>query len=266
MVTIVLKVDMCCCCKGCAKKIMKTTRRFKGVVNTLAATNEITVIGRKVDIDPLKLAEYVALKTKKKVELVSPLPTKQTPKENENPVVKKQEAPDQVMSTVTFKIDKIDLHCDRCIDNIAKFVTGYQGVDKDSFRIDTENNLVRVKGTMDAKELTAYLKQNLKRDVVIVWTSKGDSSKEKDADGSEKRTEGGAAQNFGHPRAGPRYEDGYGHVYGNGYNPNGYGHGYNPNGYGHVYENGYNHDPGYGQLLLFLYLLLPALLLYWLWG
>ncbi|KAI3902337.1 hypothetical protein MKW92_014319 [Papaver armeniacum] len=73
MVTIVLNVSMCCQCNGCVNKVIKSILSFEG----------ITVIGKR--FDPVKLREYIALKTKKKkVELISPLPKKpekETPKE-----------------------------------------------------------------------------------------------------------------------------------------------------------------------------------------
>ncbi|RZC44672.1 hypothetical protein C5167_037624 [Papaver somniferum] len=85
-VTIVLKVGMHNQCNGCVKKVIKSVQSFEGVAKTqrdsASATNEITVIGKRVD--PVKLREYVALKTKKKVELISPLPKKpekETPNE-----------------------------------------------------------------------------------------------------------------------------------------------------------------------------------------
>ncbi|KAI3855216.1 hypothetical protein MKX03_026074 [Papaver bracteatum] len=213
MVIIVLNVSMRCQCNGCVKEVIKSIQSFEGVENTQrdCATNEITVIGKRVD--PVKLREYIALKTNKKVELISPLPKKpekETPKEKK--VVKKQ-AP-QVMSTVILKIN---LHCAGCINKIEKCMTKYEGVDRDSFRVAKANNLVTVKGTMDVTELTTYLKQKLKRNVHIVQAEEGDGGEEKDGDemkengggGSDRRTEG-------------------------------------ENGYGYGYENGYNYGPGNG--------------------
>ncbi|XP_026410803.1 heavy metal-associated isoprenylated plant protein 3-like [Papaver somniferum] len=173
MVTIVLNVSKRCQCIGCVKEVIKSIQSFEGVEKTErdSATNEITVIGKRVD--PVKLREYVALKTKKKVELISPFPKKpekETPKEKK--VIKKQ-AP-QVMSTVippqvmSNVILKIDLHCADCINETEKFMTTYEGVDSDSFRVDEANNFVKVKGTMDVTELITSLKQILKRDVHIV--------------------------------------------------------------------------------------------------
>ncbi|XP_026425831.1 heavy metal-associated isoprenylated plant protein 3-like [Papaver somniferum] len=207
-VTIVLKVGMHNQCNGCVKKVIKSVQSFEGVAKTqrdsASATNEITVIGKRVD--PVKLREYVALKTKKKVELISPLPKKpekETP--NEKKVVKKQ-AP-QVMR-----------------------------VDSDSFRVDKANNFVKVKGTMDVTELTTCLKQKLKRDVHIYSTKAHNGGEEKDGDemkengggGSCWRTEGEGAKIYEHPRGGPRqrnvYEYGYGYENRYNYGPgNGYG-------------------------------------------
>ncbi|KAI3834174.1 hypothetical protein MKW92_043798 [Papaver armeniacum] len=174
MVTIVLKVSMCCQCNGCVKKVIKSILSFEGVGKTQrdSATNEITVIGKRVD--PVKLREYIALKTEKKVELISPLPKKpekETPKEKK---VVKNQAP-QVMSTVILKIN---LHCADCINKIEKCMTKYEGVDRDLFRVAKAKNLVKVKGIMDVTKLTTYLKQKLKRDVHIVLAEEGDGREE----------------------------------------------------------------------------------------
>ncbi|XP_026442372.1 heavy metal-associated isoprenylated plant protein 3-like [Papaver somniferum] len=155
---------MCCQCNGCVKKVIKSILSFEGVGKTQrdSATSEITVIGNRVD--PVKLRGYIALKTKKKVELISPLPKKpekETPKKKK--VVKRQ-AP-QMMSTVILKIN---LHCADCINKIENLMmTKFEGVDRDSFRVAKAKNLVTVKGTMNVTELTTYLKQKLKRDVHI---------------------------------------------------------------------------------------------------
>ncbi|KAI3885039.1 hypothetical protein MKW98_002431 [Papaver atlanticum] len=197
MVTIVLNVSMCCQCNGCVKKVIKSILSFEDNCD------------KKKRVDPVKLREYIALKTKKKVELISPLPKKpekETPKEKK--VVKKQ-AP-QVMSTVILKIN---LHCADCINKIEKCMTKYEGLDRDSFRVAKAKNIVTVKGTMDVTELTTYLKQKLKRDVHIVPAEEGDGGTR------EQREE---LLKYEHPRAGPRQRDGYG--YENGYGPgNGYG-------------------------------------------
>ncbi|XP_026399187.1 heavy metal-associated isoprenylated plant protein 3-like [Papaver somniferum] len=175
MVAIVLNVSMRCQCNGCINEVIKSIQSFKGVEKTQrdSATNEIIVIGKRVD--PVKLREYIALKTKNKVELISPLPKKpEKEKPKEKKVVKKQ-AP-QVMSTVILKID---LHCADCINEIEKFMTTYGGIDRDSFRVDKDNNLVKVKRTMDVTELTTSLKQTLKRDVHIVRRRKAMSGNRK---------------------------------------------------------------------------------------
>uniref|UniRef100_A0A5B6ZFH1 HMA domain-containing protein n=1 Tax=Davidia involucrata TaxID=16924 RepID=A0A5B6ZFH1_DAVIN len=89
--TVVLKADMHC--DGCATKVKKCIRSFEGVESVKGGdgdTNKITVTGK---VDPLKLREYVEQKSRKKVELVSPLPKKE--KENGGGEKKTEDKPEK---------------------------------------------------------------------------------------------------------------------------------------------------------------------------
>ncbi|KAF8403111.1 hypothetical protein HHK36_011205 [Tetracentron sinense] len=72
-ITVVLKIDMHC--EGCAKKVKRHVYDYKGVesVKSDSNTNKLTVVGK---VDPANLRETIEEKTKKKVELISPLPKK----------------------------------------------------------------------------------------------------------------------------------------------------------------------------------------------
>ncbi|KAM7527971.1 hypothetical protein LguiB_031381 [Lonicera macranthoides] len=82
-VVVVLKMDLHC--KGCAAKVIKCVKSFDGVEWVKGSDggemNKLTVAGK---VDPAKLQERLEKKTKKKVEIISPLPKKEKEKEKEN--------------------------------------------------------------------------------------------------------------------------------------------------------------------------------------
>ncbi|XP_010270798.1 PREDICTED: heavy metal-associated isoprenylated plant protein 3-like [Nelumbo nucifera] len=71
-ITVVLKIDMRC--EGCSKKSNDLLRVFKGIEDIKGDddNNKLTMVGK---VDPLKLQERVEQKMKKKVELISPIPS-----------------------------------------------------------------------------------------------------------------------------------------------------------------------------------------------
>lgn len=189
--TVVFKLDMHC--DGCAKKVKKAVRHFPGVEDVRAdvSANKLTVIGK---VDPAKVREDLAEKIKKKVEIASPQPKKDAggdKKSDEKPEKKADEKKsgekkDQDKkpkeSTVVLKIR---LHCDGCIQKIRKIVLRFKGVE--SVNIDADKDLVTVKGAMDVKEMTPYLKGKLNRNVEVVPPKKDDEKKDK----GEAKTGGG---------------------------------------------------------------------------
>ncbi|KAK7245102.1 hypothetical protein RIF29_39936 [Crotalaria pallida] len=138
---VVLKLDLHC--EGCVKKIKKAVRHFEGVEDVKAdiSANKLTVIGK---VDPAKVREKLAEKTKKKVDLVSPQPKKdagagadKSPEkkpdekksdekktEEKKPDEKKTEEKKPKESTVVLKSR---LHCDGCIQKIKKIVLKFKG-------------------------------------------------------------------------------------------------------------------------------------------
>ncbi|XP_026415396.1 heavy metal-associated isoprenylated plant protein 3-like [Papaver somniferum] len=230
IVTVVLKIDMHC--EGCAKKVKKSVRHFEGVeeVQGDIASNKLTVKGK---VDPVKIKEKLEQKTKKKVELISPSPPKKVEgggekkvegggdkkkeekKVEEKPAEKKTEEkkteekkpaekkPEEKKTEekkpkeapVVTVVLKIRLHCEGCITKIRKIITKYKGVQE--VKIDNTKDLVTVKGTMDVKSLTPYLKEKLKRSVDIVpppaaaAPKKDDGGKKEGGGGGEKKEGGG---------------------------------------------------------------------------
>lgn len=183
---IVLKLDLHC--EGCAKKVKRSIRHLEGVEDVKADCDggKLTVKG---NVDPGWLREKVASKTKKTVVLVSPQPKKdagggdkkpdEKKAEEKKPEEKKPKEPQ--VSTVVLKIR---LHCDGCAHKIKRIIKKIDGVEE--VKIDSEKDLVTVKGTMDLKELIPYLKDKLKRNVEIVPPKKDDGG------GEKKEKEGGA--------------------------------------------------------------------------
>lgn len=184
---VVLKLDLHC--EGCAKKVRRTIRHVEGVeeVKTDWETGKVTVKGK---VDPILLRDRVATKSKKQVVLVSPQPKTVgagagDKKSDDKPEKTEENKPKEPkVSTVVMKIR---LHCDGCAHKIKRIIKKTQGVE--DVTVDSQKDLVTVKGTMDVKELTAYLSEKLKRSVEVVPPKKegGGSG----GDGGEKKKEGG---------------------------------------------------------------------------
>ncbi|EYU29871.1 hypothetical protein ABFS82_10G092000 [Erythranthe guttata] len=208
-VTVVLKLDLHC--EGCAKKVRRSVSHFEGVEKVKADcdANKLTVTGT---VDPAWLRERVEYKTKKKVDLISPQPKKDAgaaapaaagggdkkaddskPEKKDEKKAEEKKPKEPAVSTVVMKIR---LHCDGCAHKIKRTIfKNIHGVN--SVTSDLEKDLVTATGTMDVKELTAYLKEKLKRSVEIVPPKKdggGGDKKEKESGGGgggEKKEGGG---------------------------------------------------------------------------
>lgn len=197
-ITAVFKLELHC--EGCAKKVKKSIRHFEGVesVKTDSENDKLTVTGK---VDPTALKERLEYKTKKKVELVSPQPKKdggggggdkksdeKSEKKADEKKTDEKKPKEPQVSTVVLKIP---LHCDGCIHKMKRIISKIDGVDSVSF--DAQKDLVTVKGTMNVKELTPYLKEKLKRNVDIVPAGKKDDKggDKKDDKGGEKKDDKG---------------------------------------------------------------------------
>ncbi|OWM82433.1 heavy metal-associated isoprenylated plant protein 5-like isoform X2 [Punica granatum] len=198
---IVLKMDMHC--EGCAKKIRRAIRNFEGVEDVKAdsSNNKLTVTGK---VDPAKVKARLEEKTRKKVDIISPLPKKDAaPAGDKKPPAdeKKEEEKKPKQTTVVMKIR---LHCDGCIQKIRKIILKIKGVD--SVNIEAAKDLVAVTGTMDVKELAPYLKQKLKRGIEVVPPpAKKDGG---GADKKEGKESGGGDKKEGKESGGGDKKDG----------------------------------------------------------
>ncbi|XP_044474247.1 heavy metal-associated isoprenylated plant protein 6-like [Mangifera indica] len=195
VLTVVLKMELHC--EGCAKKVKRVIKHYEGVqsVKTDCDANKITVVG---NVNPTKLKERLEEKSKKKVELISPQPkkeagagggdkkTEEKKAEEKKPEEKKAEEkkPPKESSVVL----KIRLHCDGCISKIKKVIKKINGADDVS--VDNGKDLVMVKGSMDVKEMVAYLKDKLRRNVELVPSKKDDGGEKKDAKAAGGGSEG----------------------------------------------------------------------------
>ncbi|XP_047966899.1 heavy metal-associated isoprenylated plant protein 6-like [Salvia hispanica] len=171
-ITVVLKLDLHC--QGCAKKVRRSVAHLQGVETVKADCDakRLTVTG---NVDPLWLREKLQIKTKKKVDLISPHPNNAAaagadhnipqPVDTNNP--KKA-----VVSTVTMRTK---LHCDECADKIKRIIIkNFDGID--SLTTDLQKSLIIVTGTMNVNDLVTYLREKLKRGVEIVTPKKANGA------------------------------------------------------------------------------------------
>ncbi|KAA0043995.1 heavy metal-associated isoprenylated plant protein 3-like [Cucumis melo var. makuwa] len=183
-ITAIYKIDMHC--EGCAKKIKRAVRHVKDVESVKAdcGANKLTVIGK---MDVVAVKQKLELKTKKKVELISPQPKKDAPaaaaaapaaaeKKADEKKPEEKKAPEEKPKESTVVL-KIRLHCEGCIQKIRRIILKINGVH--SVDLDGVKDLVTVKGTMDVKQLEPYLKDKLKRNVEIVPPKKEEPAGEK---------------------------------------------------------------------------------------
>ncbi|XP_064962295.1 heavy metal-associated isoprenylated plant protein 3-like isoform X1 [Musa acuminata AAA Group] len=218
-----VKLDMHC--EGCALKVRKLVKGLEGVegVSVDAAHNKLKVVGK---VDPWKLKEFLEVKTKKKVDFISPKDPPKKAKDDGGDAKKNKDADDkgkdakkssddkkpkpvsnpsihhlnikfdQTFLALTSKIHqpavstvvlKIRLHCDGCIQRIKRRIHKIKGVEE--VTVDAAKDLVMVKGTMDVKNLAAMLKDKLRRAVEIVPPKKDDGGGEKKE--KEKGGDGG---------------------------------------------------------------------------
>ncbi|XP_042014514.1 heavy metal-associated isoprenylated plant protein 6-like isoform X1 [Salvia splendens] len=170
-ITVVLKLDLHC--QGCAKKVRRSVAHLQGVETVKAECDakRLTVTG---NVDPLWLREKLEIKTKKKVDLISPHPNNAAAGADHNiPQPVDTNSPKKaVVSTVTMKTK---LHCDECADKIKRIIIkNFDGIG--SLTTDLQKSLIIVIGTMDVNGLVTYVREKLKRGVEIVTPKKADGA------------------------------------------------------------------------------------------
>ncbi|PKU73772.1 Heavy metal-associated isoprenylated plant protein 26 [Dendrobium catenatum] len=159
---IVLKVDMHC--EGCARKVAKSLRGIEGVEEVKIDSKARMVVVKGKTADPLKVCERVQKKTRRKVEIISPLPKPPAEEKKEEakeapPEEKKQPKP----ITVTLKVR---MHCEACAQVLQKRIKKINGVE--SVETDFVNEQVTVKGFVDPTSLIEDVYRRTKKQASIV--------------------------------------------------------------------------------------------------
>ncbi|PHT35108.1 hypothetical protein CQW23_26908 [Capsicum baccatum] len=190
-----------CQCEGCVSTVVKAIRSIGGVEKVMCDVDskKLTVIGK---VDPVMLREEVERKTQKNVEVVSPIPKKDSKgkgggdngsdngageekkkmqKQNkekdsrENTGGKKPKEKELPITTVVLKLH---CHCQGCIQKIDEIMTKFKGYKE--MKVDEQKDLVTVTGSMDMKVLAETLKKHLKKEIEIVPPKKeGGENEEK---------------------------------------------------------------------------------------
>ncbi|XP_050874794.1 heavy metal-associated isoprenylated plant protein 7 isoform X2 [Lathyrus oleraceus] len=183
---ILLKVFMHC--EGCARKVRRCLKNFPGVegVTTNCKTHEVVVKGEKAD--PAKVVERIQTKSRRKVELVSPLPN---PPEEEK-VVEEEEKPEpeeekkEVPQIVTVVL-KVHMHCEGCAEEIKKRILKMKGVE--SVETDLKKSEVTVKGVYDPTMLVKFVYKRFGKQAVIVNEEKVEEEAKAEEEKKEETNE-----------------------------------------------------------------------------
>ncbi|KAI5342180.1 hypothetical protein L3X38_010055 [Prunus dulcis] len=158
--------------KVIASKIVKWVKSFQGAesVKSEGQANKLTVVGK---VDPTKLRDELATKTKNKVDLVSPQPEKDNKvnKDDANDTKKKQpektdndeKAKEAPLRTAVLKLD---FQCQKCTTRAVKIAASTTGCD--SVSVDMEKGLLTVTGSMEVVELVKRLRPRMRAEVVSV--------------------------------------------------------------------------------------------------
>ncbi|XP_037492620.1 uncharacterized protein LOC105628011 isoform X5 [Jatropha curcas] len=171
---VVLEVELHC--EGCSSNIIAHARTFKGVENVTADinSNKLTVEGK---LDSLEIQEYLRLKIKKNVSIVSAQPricdTAADGNRDDRISFEKQSL------ERTIVVVKLGHNCQGCGPKIRKIVEDTIGVQEMSE--DEQKETVTIKGTMDPMVLIENLKERLNIPIEILSIEK-----EKYSNGSVK--------------------------------------------------------------------------------
>ncbi|XP_020580741.1 heavy metal-associated isoprenylated plant protein 7-like [Phalaenopsis equestris] len=176
---IVLKVDMHC--EGCARKVAKSLRGIEGVeeIKVDSKTRMVVVKGRSAD--PLKVCERVQKKTRRKVEIISPLP--KPPEEERKDEAKAPSEENKNPKPVTV-ILKVRMHCEACALVLQRRIKKINGVE--SVETDLTNDQVMVKGFVDPTNLIENVYRRTGKKALII---PAEEKKEEDNKPSEEKKE-----------------------------------------------------------------------------
>ncbi|BAT78936.1 hypothetical protein VIGAN_02169800 [Vigna angularis var. angularis] len=152
---IVLFIDLHCI--GCAKKIKKYIMKMRGVEGVVIdmAENQVTIRGT---VEPEAICNIITKKTKKKVQVMSPLPE---PEVEPTPEIVTSLA----IEPVTVELN-INMHCEACAEQLKRKIFKMRGVQTAVAELSTGK--VIVTGTMDANKLVDYVHRRTRKQVKIV--------------------------------------------------------------------------------------------------
>ncbi|KAM3201904.1 heavy metal-associated isoprenylated plant protein 1-like [Capsicum annuum] len=165
-VTAVLQIDMHCSCEGCSERVFKCIHNSHELNWTMkieenGAVYKVTMTGK---FDPLKLQKKMEKELKKTVKLISP---KLDIQESEM-IEHKYKCNELSLTTAVFKLA---LNYDECNEKIHRIITRTGGCR--NMKMDWENNLVTVTGTIDVKSLAESLRYHLRKNVEILMVNDG---------------------------------------------------------------------------------------------
>ncbi|KAJ0968907.1 hypothetical protein J5N97_021784 [Dioscorea zingiberensis] len=136
---------------GCAKKIQKTILKCRGVeeVEINMVQNQVIIKGT---VDPQALCSIIQKKTRRRANVISPLPPAEGDTTNTDTDIV---VASQVSGMVTSVELLVNMHCEACAQSLQKKILEMKGVE----RVETElkSGKVTVTGTMEAEKLIDYV-------------------------------------------------------------------------------------------------------------
>ncbi|KAG9155950.1 hypothetical protein Leryth_012037 [Lithospermum erythrorhizon] len=187
---IVLKIYMHC--EGCAKKVRKSLKGFEGVenVSTDCKTHKVIVKGEKAH--PLKVLERLQRKSRRQVELLSPIPKPPPPEEPKKQEEKQEVKPEEKKEEpqVITAILSVHMHCEACAQEIRKRIQRMKGVE--SAATDQKSSQVTVKGVFDPLKLVDFIRKRSGKQATIVKVEPEKKEEEKPKENADEKKEEGA--------------------------------------------------------------------------
>ncbi|XP_019431576.1 PREDICTED: heavy metal-associated isoprenylated plant protein 9-like isoform X2 [Lupinus angustifolius] len=146
----VLFVDLHCV--GCAKKIERSIMKMRGVEGVVIdmAKNEVTIKGI---VEPQAICNTITKKTKRRANVISPLPAAEG------------EPIPEVSGPITVELN-VNMHCVACAQQLKRKILQMRGVQTVVTEFSTGK--VIVSGTMDANKLVEYVYRRTKKQAKIV--------------------------------------------------------------------------------------------------
>uniref|UniRef100_A0A0A8XW32 HMA domain-containing protein n=1 Tax=Arundo donax TaxID=35708 RepID=A0A0A8XW32_ARUDO len=146
-----------------------------------------TVVVKSRTADPAKVCKRVQKKTKRRVELITPLPPPPEEEKKEEappppPPEEKKEGPPKPITGIL----KVQMHCGSCVQLLQKRISNIEGVE--SVVTDLPNDQVIVKVVMEPAVLADSIQRKTRRPAVIIEDEKTEEEK-KPEEGEKKPVE-----------------------------------------------------------------------------